>query len=211
MSERDFPLFYFATIDRPNFLDKHNFYVTEAITRLFAQFRGSDLEAEAQQKEQDYYEAVAKHFAPDYDDEGGIWEQAHNEGISHWLALSDMKNRVSLALTAGMFHQFDKELREKCIREFSHWLDTKTVASMIWNISFPRLIEILEWIGMDITIKAYYRKVDVCRQVVMFISMVMAMLIGRFPPLILSIIRISMFQQATGLIYVMSNLSMVLY
>ncbi len=166
MSNKDFSLFYFATIDRSYFLDKHNFYVAEARKRLFSQFSDSDLEAEAGQREQDYYEAAGKRFDPDYDDEGAICEQAHDEGISHWIALSDMKNTVSLALTAGMFHQFDKELREKCIREFSHWLDAKSVTSMIWDISFPRLIEILEWIGMDITSKAYYEKIDACRQVV---------------------------------------------
>ena len=166
MGERDFSLFYFATIDRSYFLDKHTFYVAEARKRLFAQFSDSYLEAEALQKEQDYYEAAGKCFDPDYDDEGGIWERAHDEGISHWIALSDMKNTVSLALTAGMFHQFDKELREKCIREFSHWIDTKIVTSMIWDIGFPRLIEILEWIGMDITSKTYYEKIDACRQVV---------------------------------------------
>ncbi|MEJ1507190.1 hypothetical protein SMA38_24725, partial [Escherichia coli] len=84
------------------FLDKHTFYVAEARKRLFAQFSDSYLEAEALQKEQDYYEAAGKCFDPDYDDEGGIWERAHDEGISHWIALSDMKNTVSLALTAGM-------------------------------------------------------------------------------------------------------------
>lgn len=70
MGERDFSLFYFATIDRSYFLDKHTFYVAEARKRLFAQFSDSYLEAEALQKEQDYYEAAGKCFDPDYDDEG---------------------------------------------------------------------------------------------------------------------------------------------
>lgn len=166
MINKDYSVFYFATIDRPYFLEKHNFYAVEARGRIFAQFCDSDLEAAARQKEQEYYEEAGKHFNPDYDDEGSAWERAHDAGISHWLALSDMKNTVSLALTAGLFHQFDKDLRELCIREFSHWLDHKTVESMIWDIGFPRLIEMLQWIGMDITGKAYYEKVDVCRQVV---------------------------------------------
>lgn len=166
MSDKNIPLFYFATIDRTYILDKHNFYVDEARKRLFAQFSDSDLEAEALQKEQDYYKDAGKRFNPDYDDEGAIWEQAHDVGITHWLALSDMKNTVSLALTAGMFHQFDKELREKCIREITNWLDHEIITSMVWEIGFPRLIEILEWIGMDITSKPYYGKIDACRQVV---------------------------------------------
>ena len=42
MSNKDFSLFYFATIDRSYFLDKHNFYVAEARKRLFSQFSDSD-------------------------------------------------------------------------------------------------------------------------------------------------------------------------
>ena len=166
MSDKDFTLFYFATIDRPYILGKHNFYVTEARKRIFAQFSDIDIQAASQQKEQDYYEEAGKYFNPDSDDEGAIWEQAMHVGISHSLALRDMKNTVSLALTAGMFHQFDKELREKCIREFSHWLEYDVIRLMIWDIGFPRLIEILEWVGMDITGKAYHEKIDCCRQVV---------------------------------------------
>lgn len=74
MSDKNIPLFYFATIDRTYILDKHNFYVDEARKRLFAQFSDSDLEAEALQKEQDYYKDAGKRFNPDYDDEGAIWE-----------------------------------------------------------------------------------------------------------------------------------------
>lgn len=166
MSDKDFSLFYFETVDRPFIINKHNFYVTEARKRIFAQFSDPDLEAAAQQKEEEYYEEAGKNFNPDYHDEGDVVEQAYNEGISHWIALCEMKNTVSLALTAGMFHQFDKELREKCIREFSHWLNGEVIASMIWDIGFPRLIEILEWIGMDITGKDYYGKIDTCRQIV---------------------------------------------
>lgn len=160
------PLFYFATSDRTYILGKHNFYVSEARKRIFAQFSESNFEVEARQKEQDYYDEAGRRFNPDYDDEGSIVELAHDEGISHWLALDEMKNTVSLALTAGMFHQFDKELRRKCIMEFSHWLDPKIIAPMIWHTTLPRLIEMLESIGMDIIKKAYYKKIDICRQVV---------------------------------------------
>ncbi|WP_182057845.1 hypothetical protein [Pantoea sp. ME81] len=166
MSNKDSSLFYFATIDRPYFLNKHNFYVSEARKRIYAQFSDSNLEAAAKQKEQEYHDEAGKRFNPDYDDEGTVYEDAYQEGVSLWLALSEMKNAISLGLTAGMFHQFDKELREKCILEFSHWLDHKTIKSMIWDIGFPRLIEMLEWIGMDITDKPYYKTIDACRQVV---------------------------------------------
>ncbi|MBS7835252.1 hypothetical protein J7620_09855 [Wohlfahrtiimonas chitiniclastica] len=166
MTKQNFTLFYFATIDRPYILNKHDFYVNEAKRRIFSQFDESSFEVEANKKEQEYYEEASVRFNPDYDDEGSIYEQAYHEGISYWLSLNEMKKTVSLALTAGMFHQFDKDLRQKCIHEFSHWLDYKIVSLMFWNIGFPRLIELLEWIGMDIKEKDYYKKIDICRHII---------------------------------------------
>ena len=48
-----------------------------------------------------------------------------------------------------MFHQFDKELREKCIRGIrSLARNYDLIRLMIWDISFPKVsVEILEWVG----------------------------------------------------------------
>lgn len=166
MSQKDISLFYFASIDRPIFLEEHRFYVEEAKKRLLSQFSDVGIEEEAKQKEHNYYEWAGQHFNPDYHDEADVWERAHDEGIAHWIALTEMRNTVSLALTAGMFHKFDKALREKCILEFSHWLDYDVTKELVWDIGFPRLIKILEWIGMNITKKPYFRLLNACRLIV---------------------------------------------
>ena len=59
---------------------------------------------------------------------------------------------------------------------------------------------------MDITSKAYYEKIDACRQVVNVYKHGDGHAHRCFPSRILSIIRISIFQEATDLVYVMSNL-----
>lgn len=164
MSKRNFTTFYLATIDLPILLEPHKFYVSEARRRLLAQF--SDIDREAQEAEALYLERFGKNFDPDRDDPADVYEYAHQEGVSHWLALKEMHNTVNLALTAGMFHQFDKALREKTISEFSHWLDGEKISLLIWDVGFPRLIELLEWVGIEITGKDFFNKIDACRLVV---------------------------------------------
>lgn len=166
MTNQNYTIFYFAEIDRPAFINKHNFYVKEAKSRIFSQFNESLIEIEAQKIVDNYYEQAGEHFNPEYDDEGSILEQANFAGYSHWSALKEMKTTVSLALTAGMFHQFDKDLRKKCIMEFKHIIHYKIVNLMFWEISFPKLIELMEWIGMDIKDKPFYKEIDACHQLV---------------------------------------------
>jgi hypothetical protein len=148
MTQRDFTTFYFASIDLPIILEPHEFYVSEARRRLLAQF--SDIDREAREAEEQYLERSEQYFDPDRDDPADAYERAYHEGVSHWLALNEMHNTVTLALTSGMFHQFDKALREKTVREFSHWLDGQIISPLIWDLGFPRLIEMLEWVGIKV-------------------------------------------------------------
>lgn len=164
MTQRDVTTFYLAPIDLPIILEPHEFYVSEARRRLLAQF--SDIDREAQEAEEQYLERTGQYFDPDRDDPADACERAYHEGVSHWLALHEMHNTVTLALTAGMFHQFDKALREKTVREFSHWLDGQIISPLIWDLGFPRLIEMLEWVGIKVGENLFTKKINACRLVV---------------------------------------------
>lgn len=166
MTAHDFTTFYFAKMDLPAILEAHRFYVSEATKRLLAQFSDIEREREAQDAEAQYLERSERNFDPDRDDPGTVYEDAYHEGVGRWIALTEMQNTVTLALTAGMYHQFDKALRDKAVMEFSHWNDRKIISSMIWNLDFPRLIQLLEWVGMEISGKVFFCKLDVCRLVV---------------------------------------------
>ncbi|MFM0662913.1 hypothetical protein [Paraburkholderia sediminicola] len=163
MTAHDFTTFYFAKIDVPVVLEAHKFYVSEATKRLLAQF--SDIEREAQEAEAQYLERSNRNFDPDRDDPGAAFEEAYQEGVGRWIALTEMQNTVTLALTAGMYHQFDKALREKAVMEFSHWIDRKIISPVIWNLDFLRLIQLLEWLGMEIHGRDFFSTLDVCRLV----------------------------------------------
>lgn len=111
-------------------------------------------------------EKSGQYFDPDRDDPADAYERAYHKGVSHWLALSEMHNIVTLALTAGMFHQFDKVLRQKVVREFSHWLDREIISPLIWDLGFPRLIELLEWVGIKIHGQHFFKKINACRLII---------------------------------------------
>ena len=72
---------------------------------------------------------------------------------------------MTLAMTASVFHQFDKALREKMAREFSHW-QPAAVDQLIWSVDFPKLVELLEWTGIDIKSKPFYEKIEACHLLV---------------------------------------------
>lgn len=155
--------FWFDKFDTRAILEPHKFYVLQARQRLLSQF--NDISHEADEAVEAHYKMLGQHFDPERDDPADSAEAAFNEGISHYLALDEMHNTITLALTAGMFHQFDKTLREKMVREFRQW-QPAAIDDLIWNVNFPLLIDLLEWAGVQIKAKPFYVKLDACQLLV---------------------------------------------
>ncbi|MCR1227551.1 hypothetical protein [Klebsiella quasipneumoniae] len=155
--------FWLDKLDRRVLLEPHDFYVSQAKQRLLSQF--NEISREADEVEEQHYEKLGQFFDPDRDDPADSYEAAHQEGISHFIALDEMRNTVTLAMTASEFHQFDKALREKMAREFSHW-QPAAVDPLIWSVDFPKLVELLEWTGIDIKSKPFYEKIEACHLLV---------------------------------------------
>ena len=164
MSSDIFVTFWLAKVDRPYFLEPHEFYVSEARRRLLSQF--GDLTQEAEEREKQFLEYTAEHFNPDFDDPMAAYEQAYEEGVNYVWSLIEMQETVLLAVTAGMYHQFDKKLREKTIRELSHWCDKEIITPMVWDLNFDQLLKLLEWIGLKIDETDYGDKLKACALVV---------------------------------------------
>lgn len=101
-----------------------------------------------------------------HDDPFAAYDDAHDAGINYLWSLSEMQNTVLLALTAGMYHQFDKKLREHTIRELSNWCKREIITLMVWDLSFHRLCELLEWIGLKISGTKYGESIKACNLVV---------------------------------------------
>lgn len=155
--------FWFDKFDARAVLEPHKFYVKQARHRLLSQF--NDISREADEEVKAHYKMLGQYFDPDRDDPSDSAEAAYDAGISLYASLNEMHNTIILALTAGMFHQFDKALREKMVRDFQHW-QPAAIDDLLWNVEFPLLIELLEWVGVKIKDKPFYVKLNACQLLV---------------------------------------------
>lgn len=161
-------IFFFPAIDRPWRLNPHLFYAEQAQKRLLSQFSDVEMSSEATKKGQSFLESAGEWFNPDYHDESDVYENIEQIEACHWISLRDMKVTVTLSLTAGMYHQFDKALRMLLIREARswRWLDRAVLPELIWNLSFPRLMDLLEWLGINARNMQCFPLISACHQVV---------------------------------------------
>lgn len=158
------PLFYMDGPLRQLLLTSHSFYVEQARKRLLSQF--GDIEAEANKASEEWLNQASHRFNPDEHDPGDFYEAAHQEGIAFYELLSDMARQTRLSVVAGIFHEWEKQLREWLVREIWHWHRGDHVKAKIWAADFPEIAALLAGFGWDIRNAGYFRTLDACRLVV---------------------------------------------
>ncbi|TDX22186.1 hypothetical protein [Rhodovulum visakhapatnamense] len=149
---------------RQSLIDGHIFYVEQARKRLLTQFE--NIEAEADKASEDWLENNSHRFDPDRDDPGSFYEAAGEAGIEFYRLLSDMRDQTQLSVVAGMFHEWDKQLRDWLVAEVRHWHRGDLTAEKIWKASFSDLADLLEGLGWKIRSTGYFKLLDACRLVV---------------------------------------------
>lgn len=140
------------------------FYVEQARRRLLSQF--DDIGAEADKAAEQWLKQRSQRFDPDRDDPGSIYEAAYDVNIEFYQLLSDMREQTRLAVIAGMFHEWEKKLRDWLVREVQHWHRGGKVISKIWSVDFVGITDLLECFGWTIRAEDYFSKLDACRLVV---------------------------------------------
>ena len=145
-------------------IDEHLFYVEQACKRLLSQF--NDIENEAQRAEKEWLERYNIYFDPDRHDPADFYENAHEAGIEFYQLLTDMREQTYLSVVAGMFHEWDKHLRDWLTKEIQHWHRGNNTISAIWSVNFIKITELLENRGWKIRDTEYFKTLDACRLVV---------------------------------------------
>ncbi len=158
------PLFYMDGPLRYLLLEGHSFYVAQARKRLLSRF--DDIEAEAIRASEEWLNQTRHLFNPDEHDPGDFYEAAHQEGIAFYELLSDMARQTRLSVVAGMFHEWEKQLREWLVREIWHWHHGDNVKARIWAADFPEIAAALAGSGWDTRRADFFRTLDACRLVV---------------------------------------------
>ena len=149
---------------RQSLIEGHLFYVEQARKRLLSQFE--DMEAEADKASEDWLERSSRNFDPDRHDPGDFYEAANDAGIEFYTLLSEMRDQTRLSVVAGMFHEWDKQLRDWLVREVRHWHQGENIAAKVWSVDFGKIADLLESFGWDIRSKDYFAKLNACRLVV---------------------------------------------
>jgi hypothetical protein len=149
---------------RQSLMAEHRFYIEQAQERLLSQF--GNIEAEADKAAQAHLEHTAQYFDPDKHDPADCYETANDAGIEFYQLLSDMHDATRLSVVAGMFHQWDKKLRDWLLMEIKHWHQGSKATQAIWKMNFPDCIDLLAALGFDVKSHAFYEHLDAMRLVV---------------------------------------------
>jgi len=147
---------------RSHFIERHDFYVEQVKKRLFLQFL--DIEKEAETRANEAFNSMGR-YASEYDDPADYAEAAHEAGVDHYLMLSDLHNQVILGALAGMYHQWDKELRQFLARELRHTCPPETEKS-IWKENIAEIFDLLKDFGWDCRNASFFPALDASRLIV---------------------------------------------
>ncbi|MCU4389976.1 hypothetical protein KTH73_04445 [Acinetobacter courvalinii] len=144
-------------------INSHNFYVDQSKKRLLSQFENLDNEVE--QIAQKFYEESGKFFNPDFDDPSDYAERAYENAQEHVMLLSEMREQTLFSIIAGMYHQWDKTLREWMVKETRHW-GGENVKEQIWKVDITKLFDLFDRMGWNIKEKPFFKSLDACRLIV---------------------------------------------
>jgi hypothetical protein len=149
---------------RESLIRGHQFYIEQAQRRLLSQF--DDIEKEADEAGELWLQQNGHRFDPDRHDPADFFESAHDAGIDFYQLLDEMRDRTRLSVLAGMYHEWDKQLRAWLVGEVKHWHRGDAVPFEIWKVDFVKLAELLDGLGWGFRAAPFFEKLDACRLVV---------------------------------------------
>lgn len=162
---RDWDLqLYYPSSTRDMFVQKHRIYAKLVRERLLSQF--NDLEGDADRYLAEAMEEMSSRPSAGYDDDSHIPEMAYDASCSRYSQLVVLKKQVLLGSLAGMYHQWDKDLREHLDRELSHYTDKEWIAKHVWRPESLKVLDILTEFGWEVKTKPFFDIVQACHIVV---------------------------------------------
>lgn len=149
---------------RESLIAQHSFYVRQGKRRLLSQF--DDIGDEAKAAGEAWLSERSSRFDPDRDDPGSLYEDAYQEEIEFYRLLREMHDSTRLSLVAGMFHEWDKQLRSWIAKEVWHWHCGQNVKKKIWGANFDEIEKLLTSLGLLAEGSPHLKKLNACRYVV---------------------------------------------
>ena len=150
---------------REYLIANHEFYVAEAKRRLLDQFDDQTMRADADRHADEWLAERAGSFNPDRDDPADNYEQADQEGIAFYQGLSGLRDSTRLSIIAGMFHEWEKQLRDWLGRELGHHGFGRHAHSAVWSTKLDELFDLFEKCGWNVRSLAFFDQLNRCQLV----------------------------------------------
>jgi len=126
-------------------ISEHCFYVEQTRKRLLSQFE--NISSEVERAIEMHYKKVSVFYNPDAHDVGDFYESAIDHGNEFGQLLCDKHDDTRLGIIAGMYHQWEKKLKEWLLQEMRHWSIGQNVNNSIWKQDFSQIVCLLESFG----------------------------------------------------------------
>jgi hypothetical protein len=107
----------------------------------------------------------AKYFDPNRHDPDAAYEQAYEESISFYGSLVGLRDNTRLSIIAGMFHEWEKQLRDWLGRELGHHGAGKHAHEAVWRESIDGLLEVFELCQWPVRTQPFFRDLLICQLV----------------------------------------------
>lgn len=158
----DYKLFEMLPERKRHICMLHIFYVEQAQKRLLSQF--DDMESEADQAARDWLNANQHRFNPDVHDASDFEQRAYEEACTLYQLLEEMRDNVRLGVVSGMYHEWEKALKEWLADELArlYYYDK----AVVWKADFCQIIELLECLNWPVRDRSFHPDLNACRLVV---------------------------------------------
>lgn len=151
-------------LQRKYIIDSHLFYFEQAKAKLLPAFNNIEEEAEkyadtwAEERSQEYYDPDAN--------PAEIYDQANDQMVDYLINLDELHKNVLFSITAGMYHKWQKELREWIINQMRHLKGYEQLRKKVWLLNIGQIFDLFKDFSWNVYSENFFEKLDICRLIV---------------------------------------------
>lgn len=148
---------------REHLIASHEFYVAEAKRRLLDPFTDESMTEDANAFAEAWLARIP--FDPDRDDPTDHYEQSYDESISFYQRLADLRDTTRLSIVAGMFHEWEKQVRDWLGKELGQHGFGKYAHAAVWSVKLDELFDLFEGCGWPVRTLGFFEQLQRCQLV----------------------------------------------
>ena len=154
---------YLSRGQRQLILEKHDFYLEQIKARVLGPLR--DIAGESNRLTDEEYDRLGALPGDGTRSLEEIAEEAMDRGQALYGLLSDLRKQMLLGALAGLYHQWDKELRDFVEREIAHDLGRERT-KYVWSMNLDQIFELLARFGWVCRSCPFVPRIEACGLIV---------------------------------------------